>query len=33
MAPCFFYVKSDQAKYWSSNYSSKKMPMAAETAM
>ena len=33
MAPCFFYVKSDQAEYWSSNYSSKKMPMAAEMAM
>ena len=29
----FFYVKSDQAEYWSSNYSSKKMPMVAEMAM
>lgn len=33
MDPCFFDAKSDQAEYWSSNYSSNKMPMAAETAM
>ena len=33
MDPCFFDAKSDQAEYWSSNYSSKKMPMVAEMAM